>query len=236
MRISRLRALLAAMDFFPRRCVLCRSAFAPGRAALCPDCYGRIAERVAEAPVVCPVCLRHRPVLADGICADCQTENSVPASSLAHYEEPYTRLIHLFKYGGVALLARDLGELLALGSGEIQGEYLVTWVPLSFRRWLMRGYNQAHLLARAFAHRRGFASLALLRKARHNRAQASLGSRGRRQNARGAYTLRAGASVQGKRVLLVDDVLTTGATSGACAEILLAAGAAEVHVLTLCCG
>ena len=237
--------LRAAGDFFPRCCVLCGKAFDwTRRTAICPPCFAHIAERAAEERVVCPSCLRRRPLFADGICSHCRVasfhaepSDAISASSLAHYEEPYARLIHIFKYGGVPQLARDLGALLALGSKELEGEYLVTWVPLSFRRWLMRGYSQERLLARAFARHRGFVCAPLLRKVRHNRAQATLDSRERRENPRGAYALRRGcSSVGGRRILLIDDVLTTGATTSVCAGVLLGGGASEVHILTLCCG
>jgi len=236
------KALRSLPDFFPRRCMLCRAAFdqkGQRREALCPDCFRRLGEQLLAEQIVCPSCLRRRTLFADGICSHCRGEDNqkLAAHSLAHYEEPLTQLIHALKYGGVPLLAADLGELLALGNADLEGEYLlVTWVPLSFRRWLRRGYNQAELLARAFARHTGRQPIALLCKTRHNRKQARLRSRERRENARGVYGLLSPEAAQGKRVLLVDDVLTTGATSLACAEVLLAGGAAEVRILTLCCG
>jgi ComF family protein len=218
--------------------MLCREAFDAGREAVCPDCFRRIEEQIRAMPVVCPSCLRPRTLFADGICPDCQGNASelIAAHSLAQYAEPLSQLIHALKYGGVPLLASDLGELLALGSQGLAGEYLVTWVPLSFRRWLRRGYNQAELLARAYARHTGRETAALLFKTRHNRKQATLHSRERRENARGVYGLLSPDAARGKRVLLVDDVLTTGATSLACAEALLAGEAKEVCILTLCCG
>lgn len=237
------KALCGLPDFFPRRCMLCGAAFdregqESRREALCPECFRRLAEQLLAERIVCPSCLQRRTLFADGICAHCRgmANEKIEARSLAHYEEPLVRLIHALKYGGVPLLAADLGELLALGSADMEGEYLVTWVPLSFRRWLRRGYNQAELLARAFARHTGQPAAALLYKTRHNRKQARLGSRERRENARGVYGLLSPEGICGKRVLLVDDVLTTGATSLACAEVLLAGGAAGVRILTLCCG
>jgi ComF family protein len=232
------KVLRCLPDFFPRRCMLCRAAFDTGREALCPDCFRRLREQLITERIVCPSCLQRRTLFADGICSHCRGKDNekLAAHSLAHYEEPLMQLIHALKYGGVPLLAADLGELLALGSADLEGEYLVTWVPLSFRRWLQRGYNQAELLARAFARYTGRQPIALLCKTRHNRRQARLHSRERRENARGVYGLLSAEAARGKRILLVDDVLTTGATSLACAEVLLAGEAAEVRILTLCCG
>jgi ComF family protein len=106
---------------------------------------------------------------------------------------------------------------------------VVTWVPLSSRRRARRGFDQAELLARSVAARRGVAAARLLRRVRDTRAQARLRGADRRRALAGAFTP---VRAPPERVLLVDDVLTTGSTVAACAEALVAAGARRVDVLT----
>ena len=119
---------------------------------------------------------------------------------------------------------------------KLAGEYpegfdLLTWVPISFwRRWT-RGYDQVELLARAVGRELGMEPVRCLRKVRHNRPQAGIsGEAQRRANVLGVYRVTRDADLRGKRVLLLDDIITTGATAGECARVLLTAGAREVHL------
>ena len=110
----------------------------------------------------------------------------------------------------------------------------VTWAPLSRKRRRERGYDQGELLARAMAKRLGLPAAATLVKARHTQPQSGLDSaEARRANALGAYAILNGAEVAGKRVLLADDVVTSGATLSECARTLLEAGAEFVWCVTL---
>lgn len=110
---------------------------------------------------------------------------------------------------------------------------LVVPVPLHWRRRLWRGFNQSELLARPLARRLGIEVRNVLRRTRHTATQASLIPSERRINVSGAFALKDPAAVRGKRILLVDDVLTTGATVGAASRVLRAGGARHVAVLTL---
>ena len=112
---------------------------------------------------------------------------------------------------------------------------VVAAVPLHWRRRLARGYNQSEELARALARRLGLAPARPLRRVTHSGVLAGLGRVERAKALRGAFRPRRGAAaaVAGRTVLLVDDVLTTGATAVACGAALVAAGAARVEVLTL---
>ena len=110
---------------------------------------------------------------------------------------------------------------------------LIVPVPLHWRRRLSRGFNQSELLARAVARRYGLRPDNALRRKRSTSVQAGLSHAGRRLNVAGAFVARRTADLEGRRVLLVDDVMTTGATLGSCAAALKRAGARYVAVLTL---
>ena len=101
---------------------------------------------------------------------------------------------------------------------------------MSFRRKLRRGYDQVELLARAVGRELGMTPVPLLRKIRHNRPQSGIsGMAERRANVLGVYRENGREQIVGKRILLLDDILTTGATAGEAARALLTAGAKEVH-------
>ena len=111
---------------------------------------------------------------------------------------------------------------------------LLTWAPLSRKRLRERGYDQAELLARTAGRALDLPAAALLQKRRHTQPQSGLEEESdRRANALGAYELLPGGKLEGKRVLLVDDVVTSGATLSECGRVLLQRGAAAVYCLTL---
>jgi ComF family protein len=145
--------------------------------------------------------------------------------------------LHALKFGGRRRLASVLGREAArswVTSGELLGAAAVVPVPLSRSRWRERGFNQAELIARAVAREaRVPLRCRILKKTKERPPQAGLSASARRTNVASAYRARLPRSLRGKRVLLVDDVLTTGATAEAAARALLAAGAGAVDVLTL---
>lgn len=147
------------------------------------------------------------------------------------YEGVLRELIHLYKYAGMRPLAAPLGELLGAALPRDERFDVVVPVPLHWRRRWSRGFNQSELLARLTAKRCGVPMRAALRRMRATDAQAGLSNSRRRRNVAGAF--RARESLAGKRVLLVDDVMTTGATASACAAALKRAGARSVALLAL---
>lgn len=146
------------------------------------------------------------------------------------------RPILLFKYGGRRTLARHLGRLMVEGAGRLVGPLqfdLLVPVPLHPKRERVRGFNQAALLAKEVGTGWGLrVGHRLLHRVRATEAQSG-GRREREDNVKGAFVVARPDRVKDMRLLLIDDVFTTGATAGECAKTLLTAGAAEVGVYTL---
>jgi ComF family protein len=178
--------------------------------------------------------LNQYPLDADGRCALCRSglRGFDWAYCYGAYEGTLRQLIHLYKYSRMKPLAKPLGDLLAAALPRDQQFDGVVAVPLHWRRKWDRGFNQSELLARSIARRCGVPVLHPVRRRRSTRAQAGLSNSRRRQNVAGAFVGKPGAA-KGLRILLIDDVMTTGATASACAHALKRAGAQSVALLTL---
>jgi len=153
------------------------------------------------------------------------------AFSFGSFEDELRELIHLLKYGRVRTLARPLGNLLALALPHTEQFDVVVPIPMHWLRRWRRGFNQAELLANEIGRRASVPVCRLVRRVKATGPQAGLTNAKRRANVAGAFRVVAPAA--GKRILLVDDVLTTGATAAACAAALKRAGAKRVAVLTV---
>jgi predicted amidophosphoribosyltransferase len=141
------------------------------------------------------------------------------------------RAVHRLKFGGWRSVAEALaGAMAGSWSAEAWPADVITWVPLSRGRLAARGYDQARALACAVAPRVGLPAEGLLRRVGDPGPQARRGGAARREAMRGVF---APAGRISGRALLIDDVLTTGATGGACAEALLSGGASSVGLLTV---
>ena len=232
------RALAPLVDLvFPPRCPLCGAGLA-AHGGLCAECWGSLA--IPGQPA-CNLCQRPFPGgTAEGLtCAPCLTEPprhaGVAAATL--YNHASRRLVLSFKYGKRIALAPLLGRLLvarvqALGLG-IGPDWLVVPVPLHRWRLWRRGFNQAALLAREVARATG-ARLVVdgLQRTRRTPPLAGLGAAARARVMAGAIRPhpRRAAGLQGGKVLLVDDVLTSGATTNACIAALRRAGVEQVVI------
>ena len=184
----------------------------------------------------CRAPFRNRfPLDDEGRCALCRRglRGFDAAYSFGFYEDELRELIHLFKYGRVQTLAKPLGRLLASAVPREQSFDLIVPMPLHWRKRWRRGFNQASLLAREISRRTGTPVRNALRRVKDTAAQAGLTNAKRRQNVSGAFRAKRSASLEGRRVLLIDDVLTTGATAASCARALRGAGARDVTLLTL---
>ena len=178
------------------------------------------------------------PLDAEGRCALCRygLRGFDAAYCFGAYEGVLRELIHLYKYGRIKTLAGPLGALLAAAVPRDERFDAVTPVPLHWRRQWQRGFNQAELLARTIARRCGIPVIHALKRVRPTVAQAGLSNTGRRQNVAAAFRPRRAPwarAVEGKRILLIDDVMTTGSTATSCALALKGAGAAKVALLTV---
>jgi ComF family protein len=207
------------------------------RIPVCPACLERPQALAAE--YFCVLCrtpfLNRAPLDEQGRCGLCRRglRGFNAAYSFGSYEDTLRELIHLFKYSRIRTLAGPLGEMIASAVPRDQSFDAVVPMPLHWRRRLARGFNQAELLARAVARRYGVGVTNAVRRGRATQAQAGLSNARRRINVAGAFTVHRPQAVAGRRVLLVDDVMTTGATAAACAAALREAGASYVALLTL---
>jgi len=150
------------------------------------------------------------------------------------YEGTLRRAIHLLKYDRMTPLARPLGERLALAAQDFSAFDAIVPAPLHWGRRWDRGFNQAELLAREVSRRTRIPVDRRLLRTRSTPPQAGLSAAERRRNVQGAFQAAGDkAAIRGKKLIVVDDVMTTGATLEACARALKRAGAAQVAVLTL---
>ncbi|MCL2530999.1 MAG: hypothetical protein FWE40_02425 [Oscillospiraceae bacterium] len=192
------------LAFFPRRCVWCMGVTAPAD-MLCPDC----AEEAQAS----------RYNNAEGIIA-CFT-----------YHSRASRVLLRLKFEGKRNLAHSIAYAMgdALREAELDGaDLLFCAVPMTAAQVKKRGYNQSELLAKSAARWLSCEHATLLRKARETEVQHDLPAPQRAQNVAGAYAVTAPEQVAGRRVVLCDDICTTGATMQACAHMLEQAGAAQV--------
>ncbi|MFC3174417.1 ComF family protein [Novosphingobium bradum] len=224
--------------FFPPRCPLCGAPLAE-QVGLCAECWGAMA---IPADPACAKCQRPfgEGVPEGAVCAPCLAEppvhDGIAAATL--YNEPARRLVLAFKRGGRVALAPFLGRLMAArlmhpGLPQAGAGWLVVPVPLHRWRLWARGYNQSALLGAAIARERGAALVVdgLVRR-KATPVLGGLGARARERALAGAIAVnpRRAAQLRGADVVLVDDVLTSGATTEACVRVLKRAGAKRVVV------
>jgi len=219
----------------PPRCLKCGTEIARD-GALCAECWRGI---TFLQPPCCARCgLPFEVNLGpDAICGACARETPVYARARAalRYDEGSRTLVLGFKHGDKLQLAPALGRFMRQAGAELLVACdVIVPVPLHWTRLFARRYNQAAVLAHAVTRAGGPPVAAdLLQRRRATPSQGRSGRAERRRNVRGAFALKKGRSVAGRRVLLIDDVLTTGATVTECARILLDSGATSVDVLTL---
>ncbi len=174
------------------------------------------------------------PLDEEGRCALCRrgVRGFDAAYSFGFYEDELRQLIHLFKYGRIQTLSTALGRLLARALPREQSFDVIVPMPLHWRKRWQRGFNQAELLAREIGRRIHTPVRSVLRRVRNTASQAGLTSAKRRENVSGAFRA-ARSGLDGRSVLLIDDVMTTGATAASCARALKRGGARQVTLLTL---
>ena len=210
-------------------CDICgREVFSNER--VCADCKKHLPW---NTPPVCPLC--GRKVGEEGICLDCKQKPLAvkKARSCFLHEDEAARLVVRFKRGQKYLFRTLCDFLQPLAAKEFPEADAVTFVPMTEKAERARGYNQSRLLAEELARRCGLELLAPAVKRRETKAQKFLGRAERAENLKGCFHVQDRKAVHGRRILIVDDTLTTGATSSELAETLLRAGAFETFLVTV---
>ena len=197
--------------FFPTRCVLCGKCLKRGEMDLCEDCRKNI--------LMCRPGGRRLQFLDSWTCV--------------WYYKGYTRSSLLrYKFHNARHYAQGYGRLLAMKLLEEhpEGFDCLTWIPISRLRKFRRGYDQVELLAKAVGRELGMKPERTMKKLRNNPPQSGMKDfSARRANVLGVYRVVDPENLRGKRVLLLDDIITTGATVSEAARVLLTAGASQVH-------
>ena len=196
---------------FPPKCILCGKLLKKDEQDLCRECR-------VDSPEY-PYRKENRQFLDS-------------FTAVWYYEGNVRRSLLRYKFHGARSFAPGYGRLLAMKLLQTcpEGFDCLTWVPVSRLRKLTRGYDQVQLLADAVGRELGMTPVPLLKKVRHNRPQSGIRDAAKRRgNVLGVYREENREQIAGSRILLLDDILTTGATAGECARVLLTSGAKEVH-------
>lgn len=196
---------------------------------VCADCYRHLPWNTR----FCPLC--GRKVGEEGLCLDCKQKTLAvkKARSCFLHEGEAARLVVRYKRGQKYLFRTLCDFLFPLMQKEFSEADALTYVPMTEKAEKARGYNQAYLLAEELSRRSGVELISPAVKRRETAAQKFLGRSERAENLKGCFHVRDRKCVRGRRVLIVDDTLTTGATCDELAGALLRAGAAEVDMITV---
>lgn len=236
----RLRAGLETLRdlFFPPHCAGCSAAIE--EKWFCPKCEESL--RPVEKPR-CETCSQpFEGEVGDFVCTNCRGRafHFTHAVGVMRSVGVVRELVHRFKYSGELWLAQPLGDFLDQGWEDprlaSEGFDAIIPVPLHKLRKREREFNQAEILGKSLARRKKVVFSDALERIRYTTTQTRMDRAGRMQNLRDAFRLRQNARVQGKHLLLVDDVFTTGSTLDECARVLIKGGAKSVRALTVARG
>jgi ComF family protein len=234
------RALKGLADIiFPPRCLTCEATLDHEQnIPFCPACFSKI--HIINSPLC--TCCGIPFAGADGgnhICGDCIVSKSAfsVARAVGRYETTLLEAIHRFKYNGKLSVGEVLGKFMAefkYSTFNIRDYFLIMPVPLHPKKLRERGFNQSVILAREISKRFSL-SLDFLSLKRHiyTEPQISLGKKERESNVHGVFSVTDPGKIKGQRIILVDDVYTSGSTVKECARVLMKNKAATVAVLTL---
>jgi len=216
---------------FPRYCMSCEKE----GTYVCVDCF----ETLDLSGVFdCPVC--HAHTAGGEVCIPCRPNTFLHShSAITVYKEDALigKMMHAFKYMHVESLVDmfDIMIQIFLNDREYVYDYIVP-VPLHRRRFVERGCNQAMILADIVSHYTAIPVLDILKRHKNTRQQATLSRIQRIENTTDAFVLKDNTCILDRRILLIDDVYTTGSTLNSCAKVLSLSGAKEVHSMSLARG
>lgn len=195
---------------FPRKCIFCRKILEKDQTDLCHDCR-------KNAPEITKTKFRLSFVAG--------------WTAVWYYKEEVRGSILRYKFGGKRSYASAYGRFLAMKLLAEEWDYdILTWVTTGWLRCWTRGYDHVALIAQAVGEELEVTPVKTLRKVRQTPPQSRIASAAaRRANVLGAYRAMDPQLIKGKRILLLDDIITTGATASECARVLLTAGAKEVY-------
>lgn len=226
---------------YPRTCAVCGENTPEALRYLCWECQSDI------MPITPPYCSQCGDPVSGSIdhsyvchfCSSVSPSFSI-ARSAAHYDGPIAEMLKALKYRSATWLVHDMAQMLSsLVFQHMDADNIdaVTFVPLHHTRRRDREYNQSALLARALAHMIGVPCMnRIIRRHKKTTSQTNLTAKDRIVNVRGCFKYRNGSWLDGKRILLVDDVMTTGATVNECAKTLKKGGASEVFAVAVARG
>lgn len=207
---------LIAHLLYPWKCVFCESVLKD--TDICRECEEKLPYTVGDSA------MQKFPFIDKCV-------------SPLYYKDKVRASVHRYKFGGCSAYSRRYAALMSdcvENNLDCRGIDVISWIPLSKKRLRQRGYDQARLIAEEIAAKTGLPCRQLLQKIKNNSAQSlTRDAKQRRENVAGVYALDDGADVSGLRILLVDDVVTTGATMSEAARILRKAGAKSVFGVTL---
>ncbi len=207
---------LIAHLLYPWKCVFCESVLKD--TDICRECEEKLPYTVGDSA------MQKFPFIDKCV-------------SPLYYKDKVRASVHRYKFGGCSAYSRRYAALMSdcvENNLDCRSIDVISWIPLSKKRLRQRGYDQARLLAEEIAAKTGLPCRQLLQKVKNNSAQSlTRDAKQRRKNVAGVYALDDGADVSGLRILLVDDVVTTGATMSEAARILRKAGAKSVFGVTL---
>lgn len=207
---------LIAHLLYPWKCVFCESVLKD--TDICRECEEKLPYTVGDSA------MQKFPFIDKCV-------------SPLYYKDKVRASVHRYKFGGCSAYSRRYAALMSdcvENNLDCRSIDVISWIPLSKKRLRQRGYDQARLLAEEIAAKTGLPCRQLLQKVKNNSAQSlTRDAKQRRKNVAGVYALDDGADVSGLRILLVDDVVTTGATMSEAARILRKEGAKSVFGVTL---
>lgn len=224
--------LMAGIDILiPPACLVCHAHLSKGEQDLCPECASQISFIKED------FCYKCGSQLVEGYCESCQqTEFQFELSrSSMQYQSPLTELMHLLKYRGYRSPASFMAEKMAQSLQEypeFEDYPYITAVPLHRVRRRERGYNQSELIARKLAKLSGKTYIRPVLRSRYTLSQTTLHRTQRLSNLAGAFRVRKSHQIEGKKLILVDDVFTTGSTLNEISLELYKAKAASVAGFT----